>query len=319
VTTERTTFTKAEREYVKGIVRNLSFQRFSDRKIVQWLHDEKQIDVDRSTVSKIRNKAEQDAAKWYTSLRESGTKYVAVYKQRLDSLLSYQKKLHEVINQCKSPDLLLKAISELHRIEMSLHTLFKEIPGDVQIEETKTKDEGEREGESNANPMTFDEWFTRKYTDYELKIGDETDEENGRYYRNLQNKYNEYVEDFKWHHGFKDGPDPCKKDSWTVESKEWAAESESELESEPKSLTSAELSSVKSPVVYDPPKEGPPKPVTTEEKPIQKDIIDLDIAGRYPMPIDYQYSWIQCKFTDCQKWFKTKELRSKHITKYHIE
>jgi len=186
VTIERATFTKAEREYVKGIVRNLSFQRFSDREIVQWLHDEKQIDVDRSTVSKIRNKAEQDAAKWYTSLRESGTKYVAVYKQRLDSLLSYQKKLHEIINQCggKSPDLLLKVISELHRIEMSLHTLFKEIPGDVQIEESNTKEEIDED-----EPLTFDEWFTRKHTDYELKIGDETDEQNGRYYRNLQNKY----------------------------------------------------------------------------------------------------------------------------------
>ena len=33
-------FTKLEREYVKGIVRNLSFQRFSDQETVQWLKDE---------------------------------------------------------------------------------------------------------------------------------------------------------------------------------------------------------------------------------------------------------------------------------------
>jgi len=54
------------------------------------------------------------------------------------------KNLYQVMHQCggKSPDLLLKAISELHRIEMSLHTLFEEIPGDVRIEESKTKDEG---------------------------------------------------------------------------------------------------------------------------------------------------------------------------------
>lgn len=75
---------------------------------------------------------------------------------------------------------------------MSLHTLFKEIPGDVQIEESMSKEE-EREGESNTNPMTFDEWFTREHTDYEYKIGDETDEENGKYYRDLQNKYNKSV------------------------------------------------------------------------------------------------------------------------------
>ena len=45
VTSERTTFTKSEREYVKGIVHNLSLQRLSDGEIVQWLHDEKQIDI----------------------------------------------------------------------------------------------------------------------------------------------------------------------------------------------------------------------------------------------------------------------------------
>jgi hypothetical protein len=74
VTTERTTFTKAEREYVKGVVRNLSLQRYTDREIVQWLHDEKQIDLDRSTISKIRSQAEKDAADWYAKLRGSGSK-----------------------------------------------------------------------------------------------------------------------------------------------------------------------------------------------------------------------------------------------------
>ena len=59
VTSKRVTFTKAEREYVKGLVHNLSFQRLTDQEIVQWLHDEKQINLDKSTVSKIRNRVEQ--------------------------------------------------------------------------------------------------------------------------------------------------------------------------------------------------------------------------------------------------------------------
>jgi DNA-directed RNA polymerase specialized sigma54-like protein len=48
-------FTKPEREYVKGLVHNLSYQRLTDQEIVQWLHGEKQIDLDRSTVTKIKN------------------------------------------------------------------------------------------------------------------------------------------------------------------------------------------------------------------------------------------------------------------------
>ncbi len=89
VTTERTTFTKAEREYVKGLVRDLSFQRLTDREIVQWLYDQKKIDLDRSTISKMRNQIEKDA-----------TKVVYI-------------------------DTVIRAISELHRIEMSLRTMFK--------------------------------------------------------------------------------------------------------------------------------------------------------------------------------------------------
>jgi hypothetical protein len=61
VTSKRATFTKAEREYVKGIVHNLLFQRLTDNEIVQWLRDEKKIDLDRSTISKMRNQVEEQA------------------------------------------------------------------------------------------------------------------------------------------------------------------------------------------------------------------------------------------------------------------
>lgn len=97
--TKRATFTKAEREYVKGIVHNLSFKRLSDREIVDWLKQEKRIDLGRSTVAKLRNKIEKEAESWYVGLRESSTKYIAIYKDRLDSLYSYQKKLHEIIDE----------------------------------------------------------------------------------------------------------------------------------------------------------------------------------------------------------------------------
>jgi hypothetical protein len=81
---------------------------------------------------------------WYIELRDSGAKYIAVYKERLDSLLSYQKKLHELCDSESSPELVLRAISELHKIEMSLHTLMKELPGDIKTSKDKTE-ENDRE------------------------------------------------------------------------------------------------------------------------------------------------------------------------------
>lgn len=132
VTSKRATFTKSEREYVKGIVHNLSFQRLTDQEIVQWLHDEKKINVDRSTISKIRHKVEQQAENWYNELRDTSYKYIALYKERIDSLMSYQKRLHEIVERYSAdhiyPDTVIKAISELHRIEMSIFSLWKELP-----------------------------------------------------------------------------------------------------------------------------------------------------------------------------------------------
>ena len=64
VTKKRHDFTKSEKEYIRGIVHNLSFQRLTDQEIVQWLHEEKEIDIDRSTVSKMRNQVETKAEKW---------------------------------------------------------------------------------------------------------------------------------------------------------------------------------------------------------------------------------------------------------------
>ena len=136
MTIKRHNFTKSEREFVKGVVHNLSFQRLTDQEIVQWLHDEKQIDLDRSTVSKMRNHVELKAEKWYIELKQSTFKYIAIYKERIDSLFSYQKKLHEIISVSKKPEVQIRAISELHSIEMSIFSLWKQLPA-LDIVDTK--------------------------------------------------------------------------------------------------------------------------------------------------------------------------------------
>jgi hypothetical protein len=219
VTTKRATFTKAEREYVKSIVRNLSVQRLTDREIVDWLCTEKKIELDRSTVSRIRNQAEKEAEEWYIGLREGG-RYIATYKERLDSLLSYQKKLHELINnnESKSPELVIRSISELHRIELSLHMLMKELPGDI----TTSKDIAKRdkENKNTEDRMTFDEWLeNNKQVPRVVNDSDYSDEENGKYYWDLHKRYNAYVKDWEYHMF---GADTPPKSLVRVQSVEWA-------------------------------------------------------------------------------------------------
>ena len=92
-----------------------------------------------------------------------------------------------------SPELVLRAISELHKIEMSLHTLMKELPGDIKTSE----DDKDKVKEKNGF-MTFDEWVSGN-NNLRPRIGDDScysDGENGQYYWGLRKKYKEYLKDW---------------------------------------------------------------------------------------------------------------------------
>lgn len=123
---------KSEKQYIRGMVHNLSLQRMTDQEIVDYLHNEKKIDIARTTVNTIKNQTEKQAEKWYIELKQSRYKYIAVYKERLDSLMSYQRRLNEIIefyaHEHLHPDTVIKAIAELHRIELSILILFKQLP-----------------------------------------------------------------------------------------------------------------------------------------------------------------------------------------------
>ena len=130
---------KSQKQYLKGVIHNLSLSRWTDQEIADYLHDEKKIDIARSTVTGIKNGIEKSAEKWYVELRESRYKYIAFYKERIDSLFSYQKKLNQIIDAYLRPgnimytDDIIRAIAELHKIEISIFSLWKQLP-DLQIE-----------------------------------------------------------------------------------------------------------------------------------------------------------------------------------------
>lgn len=121
---------KSDKEYLRGTIHNLSLSRWTDQEIVDYLRDEKQIEIARSTVNSIKNRIEKQAEKWYFELRESRYKYIATYKERLDSLVCYQRKLNEIIEFYRLehlyPDTVIRAISELHRI--SIFNIWKQLP-----------------------------------------------------------------------------------------------------------------------------------------------------------------------------------------------
>ena len=138
---KRHRFTNSEREYVRGIVHNLSFQRWTSQEIADYLTEEKKIKLSRSAVSKIKNQVERKSEKWYIELKQTSYKYIALYKERLDSLFHYQNKLHQIIEGTKKPDIQLRAIHELHMIELSIFNLWKQLPQFDIADKPKEKEE----------------------------------------------------------------------------------------------------------------------------------------------------------------------------------
>src|SRR6266540_2610194 len=142
-------FTAAERETVKSIVAAFSIKRIPDTDIIQEIKIKTGKSVSRMTLFNLKQRIEKESYKWYTELRDSRYAYLATFKDRIDSFFSYQKKLHEIINNTSNkndPGIQIKAISELVHIETSVYNTYKDLAG-LNIILTEPEPEPEKEGE----------------------------------------------------------------------------------------------------------------------------------------------------------------------------
>jgi hypothetical protein len=122
-------FTKAESNYIRGIVEGLTLDRYRDSEIVRYLNEEHKISIDESAIRHIRRKMQKDSKPWLQRLRDSEYLYLSSYKERIDCLLRYQMKLNQIVNNPRSNDSTrISAIKELHSIEMDIAQLFLRLP-----------------------------------------------------------------------------------------------------------------------------------------------------------------------------------------------
>lgn len=125
VPSEHRKVAKSQKEYVKGIIHNYSLQKWTAQEIVDYLHNEKQIDIARSTVSKIRNRIEQQAEKWYLELKQSRYLYLAHFKERIDTIYKVQNHLWKIANDKEnSVSDRRGALAEIHHTEKTLSALY---------------------------------------------------------------------------------------------------------------------------------------------------------------------------------------------------
>ena len=58
-----------QRQYIRGIIHNLSLQSWQDEEIADYINNEKNITLSRSAVTRIRNQNRETGRKMYFDLR----------------------------------------------------------------------------------------------------------------------------------------------------------------------------------------------------------------------------------------------------------
>lgn len=89
-------FTNEERFKVKSIVATLTLKRISDKEIIEIIFNQtkKMILIERYMTGQSIKK---DSYQWYKTVCEGQYEYIHEFKERIDEIISMQKKLHEIL------------------------------------------------------------------------------------------------------------------------------------------------------------------------------------------------------------------------------
>jgi hypothetical protein len=122
-------FTYAERETIKSIVASLTIKRIPDNEILKAIFDQVNKTMTIRHVSRIKQQIKRESYHWYSQLREGEYEYLHEFKERINEIMDLQKKLHHIIdNNENSPAIQIDAVSELHKLNITLSNYFDVAP-----------------------------------------------------------------------------------------------------------------------------------------------------------------------------------------------
>lgn len=132
-------FSRTQRSQIESIVANLSIKRIPEAEIIQEITRQTGKSISRVMLFYIRQRIKKESAKWYSQLREGQYEYLHEFRERMMEIMDLQKKAHKIINNNENnPGIQLAAISELHKLNITLSNYFDVAPfiGNASISET---------------------------------------------------------------------------------------------------------------------------------------------------------------------------------------
>ena len=121
-------YTTAERALVKYIVAPLSIKRIPEAEIINAIFNQTNKTIIKVALHKIRQ-IKRESFKWYKTMREGEYEYIHEFKERINEIMSLQKKHHEIIDSTTEPTTVKQtSLAELHRLNITLSNYFDVAP-----------------------------------------------------------------------------------------------------------------------------------------------------------------------------------------------
>jgi hypothetical protein len=122
-------FTTEESRLIESIVARLSIKRIPDSEIITEIKRQTDKKITRQTLYNTRQRIKKESYQWYKTMREGQFEYIHEFKERIDEILSLQKKHHQIIDSNEhNPQIQQTSLAELHRLSLTLSNLFDVAP-----------------------------------------------------------------------------------------------------------------------------------------------------------------------------------------------
>ena len=125
-------YTYAERELVKSIVASLSLKRIPEPEILAQVYRQTNKTLSHAGLYLVKQSIKKESYQWFKTLREGQYEYLHEFKERINEILSLQKRHYEIIDNDTEPSTVKQAsLAELHRLSITLSNLYDVAPSIV--------------------------------------------------------------------------------------------------------------------------------------------------------------------------------------------
>jgi hypothetical protein len=96
-----------------------------DSEIIKEIHHQTNKTICTRSLYDLKQSIKKESYHWYKTMREGQYEYIHEFRERIDEILSLQKKHHQIIDSNEhNPQIQQTSLAELHRLSITLSNLF---------------------------------------------------------------------------------------------------------------------------------------------------------------------------------------------------